>query len=85
GNLKNDTFDGSSSTVALSLYGRQGQDTLIGGAANDRLFGDNNDTAAGDILNGGLGNDFLRGGLNGAGGFAERDQFVFDDQWGNDR
>ncbi|MCB1491342.1 MAG: hypothetical protein KDJ77_06020 [Rhodobiaceae bacterium] len=85
GNFNDDTFDGSGSTVALSLFGRQGQDTLIGGTANDRLFGDNNDTAAGDILNGGQGNDFLRGGSNGAGGFAERDQFVFEDEWGNDR
>ncbi|MCB1491182.1 MAG: hypothetical protein KDJ77_05190, partial [Rhodobiaceae bacterium] len=85
GNFNDDTFDGSGSTVALSLYGRQGQDILLGGSANDRLFGDNNDAAAGDILNGGTGNDFLRGGKNGAGGFAERDQFVFDDDWGNDR
>ncbi|MCB1490951.1 MAG: hypothetical protein KDJ77_03985 [Rhodobiaceae bacterium] len=85
GNLNDDTFDGSSSTVALSLYGRNGQDVLTGGSANDRLFGDNNDAAAGDILNGGRGNDFLRGGVNGPGGFAERDHFVFDDQWGDDR
>ncbi|MCB1492315.1 MAG: hypothetical protein KDJ77_11060, partial [Rhodobiaceae bacterium] len=85
GGANDDTFDGSSSTVALSLYGRQGQDILIGGSANDRLFGDNNNAAAGDVLNGGEGNDFLRGGENGGGGFAERDQFVFDDDWGNDR
>ncbi|MCB1492024.1 MAG: hypothetical protein KDJ77_09545 [Rhodobiaceae bacterium] len=85
GNLNDDTFDGSSATVALSLYGRNGQDVLTGGSANDRLFGDNNDAASGDILNGGEGNDFLRGGSNGAGGFAERDQFVFDADWGNDR
>ncbi|MCB1491341.1 MAG: DUF3616 domain-containing protein, partial [Rhodobiaceae bacterium] len=85
GNFNDDTFDGSSATVALSLFGRQGQDVLLGGSANDRLYGDNNDTSTGDILNGGQGNDYLRGGTNGAGGFAERDQFVFDDQWGNDR
>ncbi|MCB1490725.1 MAG: hypothetical protein KDJ77_02810 [Rhodobiaceae bacterium] len=85
GNRNDDTFDGSSSTDDLALYGRQGQDTLIGGSGNDRLFGDNNDTAAGDVLNGGKGNDFLLGGENGAGGFAERDQFVFDAEWGNDR
>ncbi|MCB1492945.1 MAG: hypothetical protein KDJ77_14310, partial [Rhodobiaceae bacterium] len=84
GNHSDDTFDGSSSTVDLSLYGRQGQDMLIGGSANDRLFGDTNDTAAGDILNGGQGNDFLNGGTNTA-GWAERDQFVFDADWGNDR
>ncbi|MCB1490779.1 MAG: hypothetical protein KDJ77_03110, partial [Rhodobiaceae bacterium] len=47
GNLNDDTFDGSSSTVALSLYGRNGQDILIGGTGNDRLYGDNNDAAAG--------------------------------------
>ncbi|MCB1493733.1 MAG: hypothetical protein KDJ77_18355 [Rhodobiaceae bacterium] len=85
GNFNDDTFNGSSSTVALSLYGRQGQDTLTGGSANDRLYGDGNDTSAGDILNGGQGNDYLTGGLNPVGGFAERDQFVFDDNWGNDR
>ncbi|MCB1492023.1 MAG: hypothetical protein KDJ77_09540, partial [Rhodobiaceae bacterium] len=85
GNLNDDTFDGSSSTDALSLYGRNGQDVLTGGTGNDRLFGDNNDAAAGDTLNGGQGNDFLRGGENGAGGFAERDQFLFDADWGNDR
>ncbi|MCB1493954.1 MAG: hypothetical protein KDJ77_19480, partial [Rhodobiaceae bacterium] len=85
GNRNDDTFNGASSTVALSLYGRNGQDTLTGGSANDRLYGDNNDAAAGDILNGGQGNDFLHGGTNGAGGFAERDQFIFDADWGDDR
>ncbi|MCB1491164.1 MAG: pre-peptidase C-terminal domain-containing protein, partial [Rhodobiaceae bacterium] len=85
GNLNDDTFDGSASGDPLSLYGRQGQDTLIGGSSNDRLYGDNNDAAAGDILNGGKGNDYLYGGENGAGGFAERDQFVFATQWGSDR
>ncbi|MCB1492413.1 MAG: hypothetical protein KDJ77_11565, partial [Rhodobiaceae bacterium] len=85
GNFNDDTFDGSGSTVDLSLYGRNGQDILIGGSDNDRLYGDDNDAAAGDILNGGRGNDYLRGGTNGPGGFAERDQFVFDNDWGNDR
>ncbi|MCB1490236.1 MAG: M10 family metallopeptidase C-terminal domain-containing protein [Rhodobiaceae bacterium] len=85
GAMHDDTFDGSGSVVALSLYGGNGQDVLIGGSANDHLFGDNNDTAQGDILNGGQGNDHLRGGENGPGGFAERDQFVFDDDWGDDR
>ncbi|MCB1492326.1 MAG: hypothetical protein KDJ77_11115 [Rhodobiaceae bacterium] len=85
GGVNDDTFDGSGATVALSLYGRNGQDILTGGTGNDRLFGDNNDAAAGDILNGGLGNDFLHGGENGGGGFAERDQFVFDANWGFDR
>ncbi|MCB1491150.1 MAG: FG-GAP repeat protein, partial [Rhodobiaceae bacterium] len=85
GGSNDDTFDGSGATASLCLYGRNGQDTLTGGAANDRLFGDGNDTAAGDILNGGGGNDFLRGGTNGPGGFAERDHFVFADDWGNDR
>ncbi|MCB1493491.1 MAG: hypothetical protein KDJ77_17135, partial [Rhodobiaceae bacterium] len=84
GNAGGDTFDGSGSTDALSLYGRNGQDTLLGGSGNDRLYGDNNDTAAGDIINGGEGNDYLRGGTNTA-GWAERDQFMFDDDWGNDR
>ncbi|MCB1492327.1 MAG: hypothetical protein KDJ77_11120 [Rhodobiaceae bacterium] len=84
GNLNDDTFNGSSSTDALSLYGRNGQDVLTGGSANDRLFGDNNDSATGDILNGGGGNDYLHGGAN-TSGWAERDQFVFDADWGNDR
>ncbi|MCB1493844.1 MAG: hypothetical protein KDJ77_18915, partial [Rhodobiaceae bacterium] len=85
GNLNDDTFDGSGATVDLTLYGRNGQDTLTGGSGNDRLFGDNNNTAAGDVLDGGQGNDYLRGGSNGASGWAERDQFVFDADWGNDR
>ncbi|MCB1493734.1 MAG: hypothetical protein KDJ77_18360, partial [Rhodobiaceae bacterium] len=84
GNANDDTFDGSSATVALSLYGRNGQDILIGGSGNDRLYGDNNDAAAGDVLNGGTGNDFLYGGIN-TGGWAERDRFAFDADWGNDR
>ena len=83
GNLKNDTFDGSGSSDALSLYGRGGADTLIGGSANDRLYGDNG-TNVGDVLNGGGGNDYLYGGTN-TGGWAERDQFVFDADWGADR
>ena len=83
GNLKNDTFDGSGSSDALSLYGRGGADTLIGGSANDRLYGDNG-TNVGDVLNGGAGNDYLYGGTN-TGGWAERDQFVFDADWGADR
>ena len=83
GNLKDDTFNGSASTDALSLYGRGGDDILTGGSANDRLFGDN-DSGAGDILDGGQGNDFLRGGGN-TGGIPEADQFVFRDLWGNDR
>ena len=85
GNRNDDTFDGSGSAVALSLYGRGGQDSLIGGAADDRLFGDGNDTSSGDILNGGAGNDYLHGGTNGASRWAERDRFVFGDDWGNDR
>ncbi|MCB1492385.1 MAG: hypothetical protein KDJ77_11415 [Rhodobiaceae bacterium] len=58
GNAKGDTFDGSASTVALSLFGRGGADVLLGGSANDRLYGDNG-TNVGDILNGGAGDDYL--------------------------
>ena len=83
GNAGNDVFDGGLSTDPLSLYGRAGADTLTGGTANDHLYGDNG-TNVGDILNGGEGNDYLYGGTN-TGGWAERDQFVFDADWGADR
>ncbi|MCB1493506.1 MAG: hypothetical protein KDJ77_17210, partial [Rhodobiaceae bacterium] len=83
GNAGNDTFNGSTSSDPLSLYGRAGSDILIGGSANDRLYGDNG-TNTGDILNGLGGDDYLYGGTN-TGGWAERDQFVFDADWGADR
>ncbi|MCB1493735.1 MAG: hypothetical protein KDJ77_18365, partial [Rhodobiaceae bacterium] len=83
GNAGNDTFNGLTSTVALTLHGKSGNDTLIGGDMNDRLYGEGN-AGGGDTLNGSLGNDYLFGGTN-AGGWAERDQFVFDANWGDDR
>ncbi|MCB1492329.1 MAG: hypothetical protein KDJ77_11130 [Rhodobiaceae bacterium] len=83
GNAGDDTFDGSTAVYALNLFGRSGQDILTGGPDNDRLWGDGN-VAGGDVLNGGGGNDYLHGGLN-TGGWAERDQFVFFNDWGADR
>ena len=84
GNFGDDTFDGSNSTAALSLYGNGGADTLIGGSNNDRLFGDYGTSYGSDILNGGQGNDFLHGG-NDEGQPGIFDTFVFDAMWGDDR
>jgi Ca2+-binding RTX toxin-like protein len=71
GNVGSDTIDASAYTIAVSLSGGIGNDslandsllsgtandTLIGGDGNDSLFsGDGNDT-----LTGGLGNDWLQG------------------------
>jgi Ca2+-binding RTX toxin-like protein len=71
GNVGSDTIDASAYTIAVSLSGGIGDDslandsllsgtandTLIGGDGNDSLFsGDGNDT-----LTGGLGNDWLQG------------------------
>jgi Ca2+-binding RTX toxin-like protein len=55
------------SAVKASIYGRGGDDTLIGGISGDLLQGDEgNDSLSGlgggDNLNGGLGNDVLDGG-----------------------
>jgi len=64
------------------LLGQDGNDTLAGGVGNDVLFGgDDLDKLAGgngnDILIGGLGRDTLNGG-------AGKDNFVFEDNGGND-
>ena len=44
--------------VTIFVYGRGGNDTLSGGAGDDRVFGDD----GADTLNGGAGRDQLRGG-----------------------
>lgn len=55
------------------LFGGSGGDTLNGGAQNDVLFGG----AGNDDITGASGNDSMSGGL----GF---DDFIFDDNWGDD-
>jgi len=67
-------FDGTGSTVALTLQGNNGNDMLTGGTVADILIGGNGN----DTLEGGLGNDLMRGN-NG------NDTFVFDTGWGDDR
>ena len=67
GNSGNDSFDGSQATERVVAYGREGDDALSGGDANDQLHGDaGNDTLSGgagkDRLYGGDGNDALDGG-----------------------
>ncbi|MEA5575695.1 hypothetical protein [Anabaena sp. UHCC 0451] len=54
--VSNNIFDASAlTTTSANLYGRDGDDTLTGGAANDLLSGG----AGNDNLTGGLGNDRL--------------------------
>ena len=76
GGSGNDNFNGSTQTVALSIDGNVGSDTLYGGSADDYLQGgDGNNylygnsgndhlyTGSGsDYLNGGQGNDYMTGG-----------------------
>ena len=68
GGESNNSINASTLTVTRTyLYGRDGDDTLLGGAANDNLRGESgNDSliggAANDILRGGSGNDTLDGG-----------------------
>ncbi|WP_424989957.1 hypothetical protein [Fluviibacterium sp. S390] len=62
-----DTLDGASVLTALTLFGREGNDTISGGFANDLLFGGSgNDTITGgastDQLFGGSGADRMDGG-----------------------
>ncbi|MEV8466849.1 hypothetical protein AB0T83_08675 [Fluviibacterium sp. DFM31] len=62
-----DTLDGAGVLTALTLFGREGNDTLTGGFANDLLFGGSgNDTITGgastDQLFGGSGADLMDGG-----------------------
>ncbi len=59
GNVGDDSFDGSDLTTRATYYGRDGDDTLTGGVADDRLYGD----GGADTLGGGAGNDELRGGV----------------------
>lgn len=62
-------FDGSYVWRSWTMYGRGGNDTLIGGPKNDSLYGEEGN----DTLNGGGGDDYLYGGsendsLNGGDG-----------------
>jgi len=68
-------FDGEEIFAGAFFLGAGGNDTLIGGAASDALWGDSisdsNPGSGDDRLSGKGGNDFLRGG-------AGSDTFVFD-------
>ncbi|MGD9638417.1 MAG: beta strand repeat-containing protein [Alphaproteobacteria bacterium] len=58
GSAGDDVINGSNSTVRIVAYGNNGNDTILGGSANDYLRGDAGD----DILEGGADNDVLIGG-----------------------
>lgn len=58
GNAGADVFDGSNTLAKITAFGRDGEDTLTGGAGDDLLKGDNGH----DILVGNAGNDRLYGG-----------------------
>jgi Ca2+-binding RTX toxin-like protein len=75
GGVGDDIIDASAVNFRVEMFGREGNDTLIGGSASDALFGgsgddslngnSNNDLLKGDsgddTLSGGLGNDTLNG------------------------
>lgn len=66
GSLGHDFVDFSDASVAVKLEGRDGDDVLKGGSANDQLSGGlGNDILIGgtgnDVMNGGDGNDYLEG------------------------
>lgn len=78
-----------------SIYGRDGNDTLVGGPKSDRLYGENGHDAlyggqGGDTLEGGFGNDLLVGYGGASGevdvltGGAGRDRFVIGDSYSGD-
>ncbi len=81
-----DYFDGSGQTVNLIEQGWLGDDTLIGGTANDNLNGDEgNDTLIGndgdDVLKGWYGDDTMFGGK----GNDQLDAFIGNNTvWGGD-
>lgn len=58
GNIGNDTIDASAQTIALTLSGGDGADSLIGGSGVDILIGGQGD----DTLVGGVGNNLFVGG-----------------------
>ncbi len=69
GGGSNNTIDVSQLvTTRVFLYGRDGNDNLLGGAGGNYLYGENgNDTLVGGLVNdnldGGVGNDLLNGGI----------------------
>jgi len=82
GTALNDTMDASASNARVSLYGRDGDDSLTAGSSRDILYGNSgNDTLRGlegnDRLYGGEGNDLIDGG-DGA------DSIHVEDNFGND-
>jgi Ca2+-binding RTX toxin-like protein len=80
----NDSIDASAASVAMTLYGGDGNDTLLGGPGNDSIVGGNGaDSLAGnagnDTLAGGAGTDTLAGGTGAdtLSGDADNDQFIW--------
>jgi Ca2+-binding RTX toxin-like protein len=87
----NDTVNAAATTVATSIIGGDGNDTITGGSAVDTITGgagddvinggDGNDVITGDAgndtLNGGLGNDNVQGG-------SENDTIIIDANSGDD-
>ena len=55
----NDTFNGSTSLAALTVYAGDGSDNAFGGSAGDFLWGE----GGADVLAGNFGNDTLVGGI----------------------
>ncbi|MEZ5842691.1 MAG: calcium-binding protein [Hyphomicrobiaceae bacterium] len=55
GNVGGDTLDASAMTTRVTLDGRAGNDTIIGGTASDLLFGGTGN----DTITGGAGGDFF--------------------------
>ncbi|URK87373.1 hypothetical protein LP421_28320 [Rhizobium sp. RCAM05350] len=76
GSNSNDTVDVSAATVAFTVYGNEGNDTLRGGGANDTLHGGGDD----DDIDGGGGSDTIHGGdgVNILKGGAGNDQIFTD-------
>lgn len=90
GNIANDTFDASSSTVSVKLFGRKGDDVLTGSAQSDLLSGGmGNDTLVGgegnDVLNAAQGADSLSGGAGDDKLFIDSDDIYVDGGAGYDR
>lgn len=61
-----DTYDASADNAGTSVYAMAGDDTLIGGAGSDRLYGeDGSDSvhagSGADTIDGGAGVDYLKG------------------------
>lgn len=83
GGAGGDTLAATAATVAVKLYGEDGDDTITGGTGNDTVSGGiGNDTVSGgngnDTITGGVGADLLTGSAAArVAGNAETNTFVF--------